>query len=235
MVRTPVGSSRVHLRLRGRFNVYNALAAIALTQALGVSLPQIVSSLAEFPGVPGRFESLDEGQPFGVIVDYAHTPDGLENVLQTAREFVRGRTVAVFGCGGDRDRAKRPLMGRIAARLADIAIVTSDNPRSEEPMAIIDEILAGIAPSPHPPPRRGEGEGEGARVESHGEARVEVESDRRKAIYRAIELAQRGDMVIIAGKGHEPYQEIKGVKHPFDDRVVVREALRQLKDLGPRA
>lgn len=245
-VRTRQGSSPVHLQLRGRFNVYNALAAIALTQALGIPLPGIAAALAEFPGVPGRFESVDEGQPFGVIVDYAHTPDGLENVLQTAREFVRGRTIVVFGAGGDRDRMKRPVMGQIALRLADIAIVTSDNPRNEEPMAIIEEIMAGIRD-------RGPGTGDqGAadrgssnhqsRVTSHGEAPgprpealVEVEPDRRKAIYRAIELAQPGDMVIIAGKGHEPYQEIKGVKYPFDDRVVAREALRQLKGLGPRA
>ena len=213
-VHTPQGSSPVHLRLHGTFNVYNALAAIALTQTLGIPLNRIVAALAEFPGVPGRFESVDEGQPFGVVVDYAHTPDGLENVLQTAREFVRGRTVIVFGCGGDRDRAKRPVMGRIAARLADIAIVTSDNPRSEEPTAIIAEIMAGVL-----------GSGSGVRVE--------VESDRRKAIHRAIELARPGDMVIIAGKGHEPYQEIKGVKRPLDDRIVARESLRSLRTPNP--
>jgi len=140
-----------------------------------------------------------------VVVDYAHTPDGLENVLRTARDFVRGRTIVVFGAGGDRDRTKRPKMGAIASELADMVIVTSDNPRTEQPMTIIEEILAGI--------------GDRSRA-------LEVEPDRRKAIFRAIHVAQPGDFVIIAGKGHEPYQEINGVKHPFDDRLVAREALK---------
>jgi UDP-N-acetylmuramoyl-L-alanyl-D-glutamate--2,6-diaminopimelate ligase len=209
-VETPRGAATVRSRLHGRFNVYNSLAAIAVAQWSGLSLDEIVPTLGSFPGVPGRFESVDEGQPFGVVVDYAHTPDGLQNVLETAKDFVRGRTIIVFGCGGDRDRTKRPIMGRLAAQLADIAIVTSDNPRTEEPEAILEEIMAGV---------RGQGSG----------VRVEVEPDRREAIRRAIELAGPGDMVIIAGKGHEPYQEIKGAKYPFDDRVVARGALKQLQ------
>jgi UDP-N-acetylmuramoyl-L-alanyl-D-glutamate--2,6-diaminopimelate ligase len=207
---TPQGRFPVRLRLHGRFNVYNALAAIAATNALGVPHKVIGPALAEFAGVPGRFEAIQEGQPFGLIVDYAHTPDGLENVLQAVKDFATGRTLVVFGCGGDRDRTKRPVMGRIAVRLADVAIVTSDNPRSEEPQAIIDEIVTGT---------RDRGPGT-------LRARVEVEPDRRLAIRRAIELARPGDVVILAGKGHEPYQEVRGVKHPFDDRVVAREALR---------
>lgn len=206
---TPQARFPARLQLHGRFNVYNALAAIAAAHALGISREVIASALADFTGVPGRFEAIQEGQPFGLIVDYAHTPDGLENVLQAAKDFATGRILVVFGCGGDRDRTKRPVMGRIAARLADIAIVTSDNPRSEEPQAIIDQIMIGIKES-GPAPR----------------ARVEVEPDRRAAIRRAIELARPGDVVILAGKGHEPYQEIRGVEHPFDDRVVAREALR---------
>lgn len=213
---TPVDRRRVRLRLHGRFNVYNALAALAVARALSRDLAGAIDTLARFAGVPGRFEAVDDGQPFGVVVDYAHKPDGLENVLVTARDFVAGRIIVVFGCGGDRDRTKRPVMGQIAARLADVAIVTSDNPRSEEPGAIIDEILAGIRES-----------GAGSR-----QSQVEVEPDRRRAIRRAVELARPGDMVIIAGKGHETYQEIKGVKHPFDDRVVARDALKRYRESG---
>lgn len=222
---TPRGHAALRSLLHGRFNVYNTLAAIAVAQWAGVTLDELAPALQSFSGVPGRFEAVDEGQPFGVVVDYAHTPDGLANVLQTAKDFVRGRTIVVFGCGGDRDRTKRPIMGRLAAELADMAIVTSDNPRTEAPMAIIEEILEGIKTGP------------GARGPRPGTARIEVEPDRRKAIHRAIEIAASGDMVIIAGKGHEPYQEIKGVKHPFDDRVVAREALRQVRtpSRGPRA
>jgi UDP-N-acetylmuramoyl-L-alanyl-D-glutamate--2,6-diaminopimelate ligase len=154
--------------------------------------------------VPGRFESVAEGQPFEVVVDYSHKPDALESVLRTAREMTSGRVVCVFGCGGDRDRGKRPLMGRIASELADVAIVTSDNPRSEEPQAIIDEILAGVT----------------------GE--VEVEPDRAAAIERAISIADDGDVVLIAGKGHEQGQEFADRTIPFDDREVARDALRRL-------
>jgi len=153
--------------------------------------------------VPGRFEADDEGQPFAVLVDYAHTPDSLENVLRTARDLAQNRVLCVFGCGGDRDRGKRPLMGRIATELADVAIVTSDNPRSEEPEAIIAEILEGATDA-------------------------EVEPDRRKAIARAIGEAVEGDVVVVAGKGHEQGQQFADHTIPFDDREVAREALRRL-------
>jgi len=154
--------------------------------------------------VPGRFEAVDEGQPFTVLVDYAHTPDSLENVLRAARDLAEARLICVFGCGGDRDRGKRPLMGRIASELADVAIVTSDNPRSEEPGVIIEEIVAGMGPG------------------------ALVEPDRRAAIAQAIDLAGPGDVVVIAGKGHEQGQEFRDRKVPFDDREVAREALRRL-------
>ena len=154
--------------------------------------------------MPGRFEPVDEGQPFAVLVDYAHTPDSLENVLRAAQALGAGKVVCVFGCGGDRDRSKRPLMGEIAARLADWAILTSDNPRSEDPEAILDEVEAGMGDAPH-----------------------EREVDRRRAIARAVGLADAGDVVVIAGKGHEQGQEFAGGrKEPFDDRLVAAEALR---------
>jgi UDP-N-acetylmuramoyl-L-alanyl-D-glutamate--2,6-diaminopimelate ligase len=190
------------LRLRGRFNVENALAAAAAARLLGIGEDAVAAGLAAVPGVPGRFEPVDEGQPFTVIVDYAHKPDALENVLKTARELASGRLICVFGCGGDRDRGKRPQMGRIAFELADRAILTSDNPRSEEPRAIADEVLAG-APG------------------------LEVELDRARAIALALEGAQEGDVVLIAGKGHEQGQEANGVVQPFDDREVAREVLRR--------
>ena len=190
--------------LQGRFNQENTLAAVALARLVGVPEAPIEQGLADAPSVPGRFESVDEGQPFSVIVDYAHTPDSLANVLRTARELTTGRLICVFGCGGDRDRGKRPEMGRIAAELSDVPIVTSDNPRSEEPLAIIDEILAGMGPEPN------------------------VEPDRRAAIAKAVGLAGEGDVVVIAGKGHEQGQEFADRKLPFDDREVAREALRRL-------
>ncbi len=215
-VHTPSGQGPVRLRLQGKFNVFNALAAVAVALSQGVSLDVVIPALERFPGVPGRFEFIDEGQGFAVVVDYAHTPDGLENVLRASAEFVSGRTIVVFGCGGDRDRTKRPIMGRIAAALADAVIVTSDNPRTEEPMAIIADIVGGL-----PDVKTGSVDARSA----HGG--VQVEPDRRSAIYQAIELAHSGDMVLIAGKGHEPYQEVRGVRYPFDDRLVAREALRQ--------
>jgi UDP-N-acetylmuramoyl-L-alanyl-D-glutamate--2,6-diaminopimelate ligase len=154
--------------------------------------------------VPGRFEAIDEGQPFAVLVDYAHTPDSLDTVLRSARALGAGRVIAVFGAGGDRDRGKRPLMGRVAAEHADVVIVTSDNPRSEDPLAIIEDVLQGTG------------------------LEVEIDRDRRGAIRRALALATPGDVVVIAGKGHEQGQEIAGEVHPFDDRTVAREALREI-------
>jgi UDP-N-acetylmuramoyl-L-alanyl-D-glutamate--2,6-diaminopimelate ligase len=194
----------LHARLRGRFNVENVLAAVAVSRLLGLDDQAIAAGVSAVRGVPGRFEPVEEGQPFSVFVDYSHKPDALEHVLHTARELAEGRLICVFGCGGDRDRGKRPVMGRIASELADVAIVTSDNPRNEEPEAIIEEILAGVS------------------------REVEVEHDRREAIARAVELAQKGDVVVIAGKGHEQGQEIAGQTLPFDDREVAREALRRL-------
>ena len=205
---TPAGAARVALRLAGEFNVANALAALAVGLTQGIALDVIAEALASMPGIPGRFESVDEGQPFAVIVDYAHTPDGLDNVLRTARQITRGRVIVVFGCGGDRDRTKRPMMGRIAAERADHVIVTSDNPRSEPPRAIIDEITPGV-----------DAGADGRQVA------VDVEPDRRRAIGLAVGAAAPGDLVLIAGKGHESYQEIAGVRQAFDDRQVVREVL----------
>jgi UDP-N-acetylmuramoyl-L-alanyl-D-glutamate--2,6-diaminopimelate ligase len=192
----------IDLKLRGRFNVENALAAAAAARLLEVDEAAVAAGLERVPGVPGRFESVDEGQPFAVIVDYAHKPGALENVLRAARDLTEGSLICVFGAGGDRDRGKRPQMGRLAYELADRAILTSDNPRGEDPGAIIEEVLAG-APA------------------------LEVEPDRAAAIATAIGAARPGDVVLIAGKGHEQGQEIAGVVHPFDDREVAREALRR--------
>jgi UDP-N-acetylmuramoyl-L-alanyl-D-glutamate--2,6-diaminopimelate ligase len=207
---TPNGPLELRTRLPGLFNVENALAAVAVARALGVDANTIRGALADAPRVPGRFEPVQEGQEFAVLVDYAHTPDSLENVLRAARELTSGRLHVVFGAGGDRDRGKRPLMGEVASRLADRVIVTSDNPRSEDPEAIVDQILAGAG----------------------GEAEREV--DRRRAIARAVETAAAGDVVVIAGKGHEQGQEFAGGrKEPFDDVTVARDALRA--GLGTRA
>jgi UDP-N-acetylmuramoyl-L-alanyl-D-glutamate--2,6-diaminopimelate ligase len=188
----------------GAFNVLNCLAAIHAARALGVGDDVIAATLPRLGRVPGRFEPVDEGQDFAVIVDYSHTPDSLENVLGAARDLAGGaRVLCVFGCGGDRDRGKRPLMGRIAEQLADVAIVTSDNPRSEDPEAIIHEVLSGMDGS------------------------AEWHVDRREAIARAVAQARSGDVLVIAGKGHEQGQELAGgVKVPFDDVAVAREALR---------
>jgi UDP-N-acetylmuramoyl-L-alanyl-D-glutamate--2,6-diaminopimelate ligase len=200
--RFTAGGIELETSLRGRFNVENVLGAVAAGILLDLDEEAIAAGVKALEGVPGRFEAVDEGQPFTVIVDYAHTPDSLDNVLRTAREIAAGRVLAVFGAGGDRDRGKRPLMGKIAADLADVVVVTSDNPRSEQPVAIIQDILQGAGTN------------------------VEIDPDRGSAIARAIELAEPGDVVVIAGKGHEQGQEIAGEKHPFDDRLVAREALR---------
>jgi UDP-N-acetylmuramoyl-L-alanyl-D-glutamate--2,6-diaminopimelate ligase len=200
----PDALAGIDLKLRGRFNVENALGALAAGRMVGINEKAIARGLEAVRGVPGRFESVAEGQPFEVIVDYSHKPDALESVLRTARELTGARVICVFGCGGDRDRGKRPLMGRIASELADVAILTSDNPRSEDPLAIIDEVLAGVT----------------------GE--IEVEPDRAAAIEHAIAGARDGDIVLIAGKGHEQGQEFADRTIPFDDREVARDALRRL-------
>jgi UDP-N-acetylmuramoyl-L-alanyl-D-glutamate--2,6-diaminopimelate ligase len=197
----------LQLRLGGRFNVSNALAALGAALAAGLDWEQSMQALAAANGAPGRFESVDGGQPFSVIVDYAHSPDGLLNVLSAARALDPARLIVVFGCGGDRDRGKRPIMGRIAAELADVAVVTSDNPRSEQPETIIREIQAGIAAA------------------TERRATVVEEPDRRRAIAEAIGMAQPGDLVLIAGKGHENYQIFADQTIHFDDREVAREVL----------
>src|SRR5437763_11045198 len=200
----PAALDGVELKLRGRFNLENALAAFAAARLLGVDDEAVVRGLESVRGVPGRFEAIDEGQPFEVVVDYAHKPLALETLLRAVRELATGRVICVFGCGGDRAREKRRQLGRIASELADLAIVTNDNPRSEDPRAIIDAILAGAV----------------------GE--VEVEPDRARAIAHAIELAHDGDVVLIAGKGAEQGQEFADHTLPFDDRESVRDALRAL-------
>jgi UDP-N-acetylmuramoyl-L-alanyl-D-glutamate--2,6-diaminopimelate ligase len=206
-----VQGRRVAIRspLVGRHNVYNLLGALGVAAGLGWDLERAIGGLETVAAVPGRFERVDAGQPFAVLVDYAHTPDALRNALTAARALTSGRLIAVFGAGGDRDRSKRPAMGRVAAEHADVAVITSDNPRSEEPMAIIRAIEAGYraaAPTGH----------------------CQVIEDRACAIRQAIALARAGDVVVIAGKGHETYQIIGAERHPFDDRHVARQALRAL-------
>lgn len=208
-IRLSQGIVHVESRLVGRPNVYNMLAAVAAAASLGVPIDAIERGIAQLPGVPGRFElastALDD---ITVIVDYAHTDDALRNLLETARPLAARRLITVFGCGGDRDRTKRPLMGMVAARLSDLVVVTSDNPRSEDPARIIDEIVRGI---------------------QQREADVVTIVDRREAIEEAVRRAAQGDVVLIAGKGHEKYQEIAGRVAPFDDVAVAREALAARK------
>ncbi|WP_150266275.1 UDP-N-acetylmuramoyl-L-alanyl-D-glutamate--2,6-diaminopimelate ligase [Paenibacillus tepidiphilus] len=207
-VETFKGETDISLRMVGKFNVYNALAAITAALLEDVPLAEIKASLESVPGVAGRVEAVDAGQDFAVIVDYAHTPDGLENVLKAVREFATARVLTVFGCGGDRDRTKRPLMGKIAAKYSDVVLVTSDNPRTEDPLLILKDIEAGLTEA------------------GVAEERYEMIPDRREAIGKAIEMASHGDVVLIAGKGHETYQLIGKEVHDFDDRVVAKEAIR---------
>ena len=205
---TPGGEGYpVRMRLTGMFNVYNALAAAAMTLPLGVS-PQIVAeTLGTVTAVPGRAEVLDTHTPYKVFLDYSHTPDALENILKSVRTFAKGRVIAMFGCGGDRDHGKRPVMGEIGGRLADYSILTSDNPRGEDPYVILTAVEEGIKQT--------------------GGQYVVIEN-RRDAIRRALEMARKDDIVVLVGKGHETYQEIKGVKYPFDEKVVVAELLDEM-------
>ncbi len=197
----------VHLRLTGMFNVYNALAAASVGMIMGVPPEVITKALQGVRAVPGRAEMLETGTPYKVILDYSHSPDALENILTTVREFARGRIICVFGCGGDRDKLKRPVMGEISGSLADLSILTSDNPRSEDPYEILASIEEGV--------KRSGGE-------------YVVIENRRKAIRYAMEHALDGDMIILAGKGHETYQEIRGVKRPFNEKTVVQELLKEI-------
>lgn len=203
------GSAEMQLSMVGTFNVYNALAAITTALVEGYTLDTIRGGLASLPGVPGRMEVVNEGQPFLVLVDYAHTPDGLDNLLQAVRAFAEQRIITVFGCGGDRDRTKRPIMGGIAADFSDYLIVTSDNPRSENPDQILLDIEAGLLEKHYS-------------VDSY-----ELTADRTEAIARAVAMANPGDVVVIAGKGHETYQITADGTIPFDDREVAREKIRE--------
>ena len=191
---------RVVLPIPGGFSVYNALAALGCCVALGLPLESCAAALKEVHGVKGRVEVVPTPTDYTVLIDYAHTPDALENVLNTVRGFTKGRVICVFGCGGDRDRAKRPIMGAIGARLADIPVVTSDNPRTEDPAAIVAEVLSGFRPADPKPV---------------------VEVDRPTAIRKALSLARAGDTVVLAGKGHETYQEVNGEKRHMDEREIV--------------
>lgn len=197
-------SMPVYYRVPGKFSVYNALASLGAGVLQGLELPQLIEALKKVEGVSGRFEPVEGRQDFTVIVDYAHTPDSLENVLNTIRQFCTGRIITVFGCGGDRDRTKRPIMGRVAAELSDYSIVTSDNPRSEDPEKIIEDILPGL-----------------------GNAKYEKITDRREAIKRAIDIAKKDDVVLIAGKGHETYQILKDRIIHFDDKEIAAEFLKE--------
>ncbi len=202
---TPVGQTEVQTTLIGIHNVYNILAAAAATVSMGIGLKETAAGIQALEGVPGRLQRITEAKDFTAFVDYAHTDDGLKKVLAALKPLADGKLIVVFGCGGDRDRAKRPRMGRVAQELADVVVVTSDNPRHEEPQAIIDEILAGTTPG----------------------ANLFVEPDRRKAIEAACRLAGPDDVVLVAGKGHETYQILGDTVVPFDDRVVIRDYIRR--------
>ena len=201
----PHSSFLINLHLTGLFNVYNVLAAVGAATAENIRTDIIKDALENFKSVPGRFERIFSAAPFEVIVDYAHTPDGVKNVLQTARQIVDGKIITVFGCGGDRDNSKRPIMGKLAAKFSDVIIATSDNPRTEDPEKILDEIEIGI-----------------------GEKNHERIVDRRAAIFRAIELAEAGDIVLILGKGHETYQILNTGTIHFDDREVAKQAIKEV-------
>jgi UDP-N-acetylmuramoyl-L-alanyl-D-glutamate--2,6-diaminopimelate ligase len=211
-VRTPRGTLRMASRLVGRPNVYNILAAVSTATALGLSFDAIERGVRQLEGVPGRFQVVSGAKDeVTVVVDYAHTDDALRNLLETARPLARGRLITVFGCGGDRDRTKRPLMGAVAGRLSDLILITSDNPRSEDPQRIMEQVQRGIT----------------ADTRRDRAQRMLAIVDRREAIAKAIELARAGDLVLIAGKGHEKYQVIGSQVLPFDDVAVAREALGQ--------
>jgi len=202
-LRTPWGAVKVATKLMGRFNVYNAMAAAAACGALGTDMKVVAAALSSMTSVPGRLEEVKTGKGFQVFVDYAHTDDALGHVLRTLREIARGRLIVVFGCGGNRDRTKRPVMGRVAAELADHAILTSDNPRNEDPGRIIAEIQEGFK----------------------GKSNFQIQEDRAEAIKTAIAMAGKGDVVLIAGKGHENFQEFASRSLPFDDRQIVKRCL----------
>lgn len=199
----------VHMQMTGMFNVYNALAAASLAMIVGLDREAIREGLRSVRAVPGRIEMLDTGTPYKVILDYSHSPDALENILSTVRMFTKKRVIVLFGCGGDRDHGKRPLMGEIGGRLADFSILTSDNPRTEDPDAILEAIEEGMKPT---------------------QGKYVIIENRREAIRYALEMGREGDVIILAGKGHETYQDVMGVKKPFDEKVVVQELLSQIRN-----
>jgi UDP-N-acetylmuramoyl-L-alanyl-D-glutamate--2,6-diaminopimelate ligase len=203
---TPMGKRSVKFKLPGRYNLYNALAAAGAALASGIDIDTVVTGLEKSTVIPGRLERVESSAPFTVFVDFAHTPDGLKRTIEAVREFTRGRILTLFGCGGDRDRGKRPLMGEMVTSLSDFALLTSDNPRTEDPLKIIEDVKAGLKPG----------------------VPVEVIPDRRQAIAAVFKKAREHDVVILAGKGAEEYQEIQGVKHPFRDMVVAQEELHKL-------
>jgi len=206
-VQTPAGRVEIRSPLVGRTNVYNILAAVAAAVGLGIDLEAIREGIARLPAVPGRFERVDEGQPFLVVVDYAHTDDALRKLLETARELPHsGRVITLFGCGGDRDRTKRPLMGEVAGALSHLVVLSSDNPRTEDPLRIINDVIVGL---------------------QKAQAKYVVEPDRERAIELALDEARPGDILLLAGKGHETYQILRDRTIEFDDREMVRRALRR--------
>jgi UDP-N-acetylmuramoyl-L-alanyl-D-glutamate--2,6-diaminopimelate ligase len=206
-ISAPETTLEIRSQLAGRANLANILAAVATSIGLGIPTARISEGIAALTSVPGRFDRVDAGQPFLVVVDYAHTDDALRNVLKTARELTRERLIVLFGCGGDRDRTKRPLMGEAAGELADLVVLTSDNPRSEDPVTILNDALVGLQRTARP---------------------YIVEIDRETAIRKALGEAREGDVVVLAGKGHETYQVLKDHTIPFDDREVARRVLRDL-------
>ena len=196
-------NERVKVSIPGRFSVYNSLAAICVAKKIGIPSEKVIEALAEIK-VPGRSEMVDNAKEIPIMIDYAHSPESLQNILSAAKSYTRGKVISVFGCGGDRDKGKRPQMGEISGRIADFTFITTDNPRTEDPDEIVKEIEEGIK-------------------KTKGKYKVVV--DRREAIEEAIKMATKLDIIILAGKGHEPYQEINGVKHPFDERIIVKEII----------
>ena len=200
-------NERVKTSIPGRFSVYNSLAAICVAQKFGISPETVKEALVEVR-VPGRSELVDNKLELPIMIDYAHSPESLESILNAVKQYTKGKVISVFGCGGDRDNRKRPIMGEISGRIADYTIITSDNPRTEEPEKIVNQIEEGIK-------------------KTNGKYTVIV--DRKEAIAEAIKMAKKQDIIVLAGKGHESYQEINGVKYPFDERVIVREIINNMK------
>lgn len=205
-------NERIKVDIPGRFTVYNALAAICVCKKLGIESTNIKEALEKIK-VPGRSEMVENKLEIPIMIDYAHSPESLQNILQAVSSYTRGRVISVFGCGGDRDSRKRPVMGEISGKIADYTIITSDNPRTEEPQSIVDQIEEGIKKT---------------------KGKYEVIVDRKEAIKKAIEMANKNDIIVLAGKGHEPYQEIDGVKHPFDERIIVSDIIRNINKKGKK-